>query len=113
MRVRAKVAIGTKSSTAHAPWVNFVTAMTSATTAVVAAPTALMARPCRHPGSRSTRWCLAIPAWESVNEVKTPTAYSGMSRWTSARKATSRAVAARANPMMPFECTSRCPRLMK
>ena len=60
--------------TAQAPWVNFVTAITTVTTAVVIAPRPLIARPTRHPGSRSLRWRLDIPACESVNDVNTPIA---------------------------------------
>ena len=53
---------GTNTITAHAPSANFVIAMTTVTTAVVIAPSPLISRPWRHPGSRSRRWRLAMPA---------------------------------------------------
>jgi hypothetical protein len=49
-------------------------AMTMSTTRVITAPTPLITNPPRQPGSRSRRWWRAMPAWESVNEVKTPMA---------------------------------------
>ena len=53
-----------------------------------------------------------MPACDSVNEVNTPIAYRGISRWTSAWNTTTSTVAAIASPMMPLEKTSRCPRLV-
>ena len=34
----------------------------------------LMTSPSCQPGSLRRRWCLAMPAWDSVNEVNTPMA---------------------------------------
>ena len=59
---------------AHAPWVNFVTAMTTVTTPVATAPRPLTNRPSRQPGSLSLRWRTDMPACESVKEVNTPIA---------------------------------------
>ena len=73
-RTRTQIITGTNTITAHAPSANFVIAITTVTTAVVIAPKPLIRRPWRQPGSRSLRWRLAIPAWESVNEVNTPIA---------------------------------------
>ena len=40
----------------------------------------------RAPGASAARWsvqwCLAMPAWDSVNDVNTPIAYSGIRRST-------------------------------
>ena len=58
----------------HAPMVNFDTSTTSRTTPVATAPTPLTAAPSRQPGARSRRWRCTIPHWDSVNDVKTPTA---------------------------------------
>jgi hypothetical protein len=65
---------GTSTATSHAPWVNLVTAMTTSTAADRNAPAPLIIRPRRHAGSRSRKWCRAMPAWERVNDVKTPSA---------------------------------------
>ena len=58
----------------HAPWVNLVTARAMSTLKEMTAPTALIAKPRRQPSSFSLRWCLAMPAWEHVKDVKTPMA---------------------------------------
>ncbi len=71
---------GTNTMITQAPCVNLVIAITTVTTAVVTAPRPLIAQavpPSRLP---ELRWCLAMPACESVNEVNTPIAYSGISR---------------------------------
>ena len=58
----------------QAPSANFVIAMMAATRKLRKQPKPLMATPLRHPGSRRRRWCLVIPAWESVKPVNTPMA---------------------------------------
>jgi hypothetical protein len=58
----------------HAPWVNFVTAMTMSTMNDSTAPVPFTKRPHLQPSSRSRRWCFAIPACDSVNDVNTPIA---------------------------------------
>ena len=58
----------------HAPWLNFVAAMITVITAVTTAPKPLIASPFFHPGSRRVVCRFAMPAWENVNEVKTPIA---------------------------------------
>jgi hypothetical protein len=65
---------GTSTITAQAPCQNFVTAITTSSTAVANAPSALTARPSRHPGSLILRWRFAMPAWVRVNDVNTPIA---------------------------------------
>ena len=75
-----------------APWVNFVSRTTTSTVPHITAPMPLMIRlrtmRLRACGLRSTaRWrvqCRTMPIWLSVNETKTPTMYSWMSRVTSA-----------------------------
>ena len=54
--------------------VNFEITTTASTIPVAIAPTTLIARPSRQPGSRSRQWWTTIPDWESVNPVNTPTA---------------------------------------
>ena len=65
---------GTRSITAHAPWVNLVTAITTVTRPVATAPPPLMSNPVRQPGSWSRRWRRAMPACDSVKLVNTPMA---------------------------------------
>ena len=65
---------GTRMMMNHAPWVNLNTPMTSVTTPVVTAPRPLTNRPNFQPCSLSLMCFLAMPAWESVNEVNTPMA---------------------------------------
>ena len=108
---------GTNNRTSHAPpncprgW-NFTMAMMTATTAVQIAPKPLIARPSRHPGSLIRRWRLAIPLWESVKDVNTPSAYSGIMAVTLALNTTMTSEAAKASARIPFEKTSLCPRLV-
>jgi hypothetical protein len=59
---------------AHAPLRNFVTAMTTATMNVSTAPVPLITSPFRQPGWRRRRCRRAMPAWDSVKLVNTPTA---------------------------------------
>ena len=94
----------------HAPSVNFETTTTSVTTAVAAAPTALMASRRGQPDSRRRQWCTTMPACERVNAKNRPTANSGMSALTSPPNATSRVPAATASTSIPFDRTSRSPR---
>ena len=66
--------MGTSTITTHAPWVNFVIPMTTSTMPVAIAPRPLISRPSRQCGSLIRRCRLAMPACDSVNEVKTPIA---------------------------------------
>ena len=63
------------------------------TTSDRTAPMPLTNRPQRQPCSFSRMWCLAMPACDSVNDVNTPIAYSGMSRSTLASVAISSTIA--------------------
>ena len=65
---------GTSTTMSQAPWVNFVTAMTTSTISDITAPVPFTKSPNRQPGSFLVMWCLAMPAWESVNDVNTPMA---------------------------------------
>ena len=56
----------------HAPSCAFVAATTINTTPVTIAPTRLMAALDRQPGVRKRRHHTTIPAWDSVNDTKTP-----------------------------------------
>ena len=67
------------TSGTHAPLVNFVVATISVTIAVATAPTALITTPRCQFGSRSFRWWRTMPVCDSVNDMNTPTAYSGIS----------------------------------
>ena len=52
-----------------------------------------------------------MPAWESVNAVKSPTAKSGINELTLAPNPITSPPAATERTRMPFESTSRSPRL--
>ncbi len=58
----------------HAPSRNLVLAITIVTTAVTTAPSPLMNSPLRHPCSLMRTWRRAMPSWERVKLVNTPTA---------------------------------------
>ncbi len=96
----------------QAPSVNLVAAMTRHTTPDTNDPRPLITRPVFHFGSLWVMWCLAMPAWLSVNERNTPIAYSGIRRSTLASVTTSSTIAVTARKMIPFENTSRWPRLV-
>jgi hypothetical protein len=51
-----------------------------------------------------------MPDCESVNEVNTPTAYSGISWWVSASKMIASAAERTPRVMIPVENASRSPR---
>ena len=51
-----------------------------------------------------------MPDCDSVNDVNTPTAYSGISAFVMPPNATISALAMTASTTMPFENTSRSPR---
>src|SRR3989337_2670717 len=87
----------------QAPWTNFVPTMTTVTTPVATAPTALIVRLTFHAPSLSLSQRLTMPDCERVNEANTPTAYSGMRRVTSPPKATSQTDAAAATQSMRSE----------
>ena len=53
---------------------NLETTTTTITMPVAIAPTVLMTAPCCQPFSRTRRWCLTMPACDSVKLVNTPTA---------------------------------------
>src|SRR3954451_14273867 len=111
-RTNSATSTGTAIITIQAPPANFTTAITIATTKVAIAPRPLTNSPNCHPFSRSRRCRFAIPVCESVNDVKTPRAYSGTIRVTLAPNATSTRLAAAASATMPFEKTSRWPRFV-
>ena len=110
---------GIAITTIHAPWANLVTSTITSTRAVVAAPSALIARARRiRPRSCglnlraiSESQCRTIPAWLRVNETKTPMMYSWISRVVLASKAQISAMARTARITMPLEKTSLSPRL--
>src|SRR6266704_1109589 len=101
--------MGTNSITIQAPLENLTIAMITATTAVETAPNPLMSSPGLQLGYHSRKWRFAIPDCDSVNEVKTPSAYSGIMLVTLARNTTITRLAAAASATMPFENTSLCP----
>ena len=94
----------------HAPLVNFVTATIRSTTSVATAPTPLSTALRCHPAPAAGDGGAPCPNCDSVNEVNTPTAYSGISALVRPPNATSSAAAAAASTMIPFENTSRSPR---
>ena len=55
--------------------------------------------------------CRTMPIWLSVNDTNTPTMYSWISAVTSARNATTNAIAANAKNRIPLENASRSPRV--
>jgi hypothetical protein len=57
--------IGITTTGIQAPMVNFEYTTTPSTMVVATQPTALMARPRCHFGSRRERWCLIMPNWLS------------------------------------------------
>ena len=109
--------IGTSTITIQAPRIapgglNLVMPMITSTTAESTAPMPLMNRPVRQPSSLWVMWCLAMPACDSVNDVNTPIAYSGI-RWSTLAPVTiTSTAAATANEMIPLENTRRWPRLV-
>jgi len=62
-------------------------------------------------GGQRAFQCRTMPAWLSVNEVKTPRMYSWIRRVTEASNATSSAPAITASRMMPLLNVSRSPRV--
>ena len=64
--------IGTRTITSHEPWRKLLVPTTSATTAVMSAPSPLIARPRRQPGSRRRHQRTSMPAWERVKAMNTP-----------------------------------------
>ena len=103
----------------HAPAMNLVTSTTISTAPVQMNPMVLITRERiirrRSAGLVSVRrcrvQCRTMPIWLSVNEMNTPTMYSWISAVTSARKATTNAMAASARNRMPLEKASRSPRV--
>jgi hypothetical protein len=65
----------------QAPPTNFVTPTISITSPVVAAPSPLTVTRHRHPAGRRLIQRRTMLDWDKVNEVKTPTAYNGISAW--------------------------------
>ena len=56
----------------HAPSAAFVTATITRTTPVTSAPNPFTNALVRQPGPPTRRQCTTMPAWDSVNETKTP-----------------------------------------
>ena len=73
-------------------------------------PVALMSRLRRHPASRVVSQCLIMPAWLIVKSMKTPMAYSGISRCVSPWKSATSDAATIPSTTMPHENASRSPR---
>ena len=101
--------MGISTITTQAPCVNLVMASTTVATPVANAPVRLIARTLRHPLHFKSSQCQTIPACESVNEMKTPTAYSGIKACVSPRKMMSRSAAQAPRMSIPFENASRSP----
>ena len=65
--------IGTSTITSQAPWKKLLRPTTTATTtAVVAVPRPLIARPARQPSSRRVHQRTSIPPCDSVKAMNTP-----------------------------------------
>ena len=95
--------------TIQAPCVNFVMASTTVATPVATAPVRLIVSFFRQPRPlRSCQW-RTMPAWESVKDRKTPTAYSGINACVSLRKRISRSAALSPRMKIPFENANRSP----
>ena len=93
----------------HAPSRNFVIDTTKSTTSVSVAPTPLTNAPRRQPRVRSRRHLMTMPVWDSVNDTKTPSMYSGISLCVSPPKATSKTPERQLSMTMPFENARRSP----
>ena len=94
----------------HAPRANFATAKMSVTIPVATAPIPLIVMLRRQPASRPRHQWRTMPACESVIDVKTPTAYSGISASTRPPNTASTAIARTASATMPVLKASRSPR---
>ena len=101
---------GTTTTTSHAPSANFAAAKMSVTIAVAMAPTPLIARLRRQPGSRVRRQWTTMPSCDSVIDVNTPTAYSGISASTRPPNAATTTIARTASAMIPELNARRSPR---
>ena len=77
----------------------------SITSPVVAAPSPLTATRHHHPAGRRLIQRRTMLDWDRVNEVKTPTAYSGISAWVLPSKTVMSVAEATPRMMMPFENT--------
>jgi hypothetical protein len=93
----------------QAPSRNFVTPAVMNTIAERNPPVALKARLRRQWASRSRHQCMTIPACDSVNARKTPTAKSGMSGAVSPPNPTKIAVAATESRRIPLVKARRSP----
>ena len=69
---RRSIRSGTSTITSHEPWKKLLLPTTSATTAVVSAPSPLIARPARQPGSRRRHQRTSMPACDRVKAMNTP-----------------------------------------
>ena len=106
---------------------NFVIVTITSTTTVKVAPSELMTRPdtasrraaravadvpCESRRS-SRRQCLTMPIWPSENDTNTPMMYSWIRVVSFAWKRISTSTAASPRMIMPFEYTSRSPRVLR
>ncbi len=66
------------TTTIHAPSENLASAVTTITSPVVVAPSPLISAFGRHPAGRRVSQRRTMPTCDSVNEVNTPRAYSGI-----------------------------------
>jgi hypothetical protein len=70
----ATTSVGIRTTTIQAPWVNFVTAMTTMTSPVAVAPIPCTVTPDTHPGWWRRSQYRTMLACLSVKERNTPTA---------------------------------------
>src|SRR2546423_134393 len=94
----------------QAPSANLATAKISVTMPVDTAPKPLISALRRQPAVRSFSQCRTMPACDSVIDVKTPIAYSGIRASTNPPNATRTTIATTARTTMPALNASRSPR---
>jgi len=100
---------GSITSTIHAPSTNLLTATIISVIDVAAAPSPLIRAFAPQRGPRvCTQWT-TIPAWDSVNARKTPTANSGISAWVSPPNTMISRALKPASTSIPLEKTRRSP----
>jgi hypothetical protein len=111
MLTKCVISAAASTTTIHAPSANLANAVTTITSPVVAAPRLLMSAFHRQSAGRRVSHRRTMPTCESVNDVNTPSAYSGISRWVVPSKSAISAEAETPRMMAPLENTRRSPRL--
>ena len=101
---------GMMTTISHAPSANLATAKMTVTMPVATAPKPLIAMLRRQPSPRSRRQWTTIPACDSVIEVNTPMAYSGISASTRPPNAARTTIDRTASATIPVLNASRSPR---